>query len=238
MAALLQLNTGTLQNSQLSALQKIDSSIVAILTASPHVAVYIFKQGAKQWERKNIEGPLYLVRRSTLPQFSFVILNRKGNQHMVELIDVNFEFSQQDPYIIFRNTKAQDPMPHGMWFKSDQDRQKVWQQVQQIKTTLERRANNGGGGGSGGGNIGSNNGGKSRNSGNGGRGNGNTPQLSQQVQQMNMNDPNLTPNQVELSKTQLQKMLLAMMKSEKFVDMLHTQYITALRKRRATQQRQ
>ena len=122
--------------------------------------------------------------------------------------------------------EAQDPMPHGMWFKSDQDRQKVWQQVQQIKTTLERRANAAGGSGGGGGNNGGgNNGGKIRNSGNG-RGNGNTPQLSQQVQQMNMNDPNLTPNQVELSKTQLQKMLLAMMKSDKFVDMLHTQYIT------------
>jgi hypothetical protein len=215
MAQLLQLNTGTLQNSQLSALQKVDPSIVAILTSSPHVAVYIFPEGGSSWERKNIEGPLYLVRRSSLPQFSFVILNRKGNQHMVEMISTHFEFQNQDPYIIFRNTKAHNPVPHGMWFKSPIDRERVWQQFQTIKETLVRRSQQQQQ--------------PPRSS---------VQQLQQQVQQMNVGGSiaDLTADQVELSKSQLQKILIGMMKSEKFVDMLHKQYVAALRKRRAAQQ--
>jgi len=246
MAGLLNLNTDSLQNSQLSALQKVDSSIVAILTSSPHVAIYIFPKGAQQWQRKNIEGPLYLVRRSSLPQFSFVILNRKGNQHMIEMISTSFEFQNQDPYIIFRNSKAQNPLPHGMWFKSTEDRERVWKQFETIKDTLARR-NHGG---------------------NGGQQQSNPNQQQQQQQQQQrqlqqrqqqlqqqqqqqrqqnqqnlrgapvqqiqqMNVQGMTSDQVELSKVQLQKILIGMMKSDKFVDMLHKQYLGALRKRRA-----
>ena len=141
MAKLLQLNTGGLQNSQLTVLRRVDPTIAEILTSSSCVAIYIYKQDENKWERKNIEGPFYLVRRSTSPQFSFVILNRKGNQYMVELIDNNFEFNYQEPpntSIIFRNTKAQEPLPHSIWFKSAIDRDKVWPQIQQIMNTLKR----------------------------------------------------------------------------------------------------
>ena len=233
MAQLLQLNTGTLQNSQLSALQKVDPAIVAILTGSPHVAVYIFPQGAKQWERKNIEGPLYLVRRSTLPQFSFIILNRKENSHMVEMIDLNFEFQNQEPYIIFRNSKAPVPMPHGMWFKSTEDRERVWQHFQTIKDTLKRRARGGDGGGD------SGSGGNVRQGQRpGGGGNQAVAPVTNQMQQMRVEDPagGLTADQVELSKSQLQKILIGMMSNDKFVDQLHSLYVSALRKRRATKQ--
>ena len=230
MAQLLQLNTGTLQNSQLSALQKVDPAIVAILTGSPHVAVYIFPQGAKQWERKNIEGPLYLVRRSTLPQFSFIILNRKENSHMVEMIDLNFEFQNQEPYIIFRNSKAPVPMPHGMWFKSTEDRERVWQHFQTIKDTLKSRARGGSGSDSGGGGV------RQGQRPGGGGGQAVAP-VTNQMQQMRVEDPaGLTADQVELSKSQLQKLLIGMMSNDKFVDQLHSLYVSALRKRRATKQ--
>ena len=230
MAQLLQLNTGTLQNSQLSALQKVDPAIVAILTGSPHVAVYIFPQGAKQWERKNIEGPLYLVRRSTLPQFSFIILNRKENSHMVEMIDLNFEFQNQEPYIIFRNSKAPVPMPHGMWFKSTEDRERVWQHFQTIKDTLKSRARGGSGSDSGGGGV-------RQGQRPGGGGVQAVAPVTNQMQQMRVEDPaGLTADQVELSKSQLQKLLIGMMSNDKFVDQLHSLYVSALRKRRATKQ--
>ena len=109
----LTLNTGTLSRDRLAVVQNVDPQIVEIVLTTPHVAVYVFQQGLNQWDRKNIEGPLYLVRRAARPEFSLLILNRKGPNHMCELITEHHEFNNQDPYIIFRNAQASQPLPPG-----------------------------------------------------------------------------------------------------------------------------
>lgn len=130
----LTLNTESLSRDRLAVVQKVDSAVRAIILTTPHVAVYVFKVG--KWERKNIEGPLYLVRRSQAPEFSLLVLNRKGPNHMVELLTEHYEFNDQEPYVIFRDSKAPTPTPHGMWFKSSEDRNKLWKEIQNINALL------------------------------------------------------------------------------------------------------
>ena len=65
-----------------------------------------------------------------------LVLNRKGPNHMVELLTEHYEFNDQEPYVIFRDSKAPTPTPHGMWFKSSEDRNKLWTEIQNIKALL------------------------------------------------------------------------------------------------------
>ena len=48
----------------LKTLQKRDAAIDAILDMSSHVVLYQFDEAKQSWERKNIEGALFVVRRS------------------------------------------------------------------------------------------------------------------------------------------------------------------------------
>ena len=51
------------------------------------------------------------------------------------------------------------------------------------------------------------------------------PQYRQQT-------PNVTPDEVELTKPQLQQMLIRMLKDDRFIGLLHQQYVQSLRKKR------
>jgi hypothetical protein len=212
----LTLNTGTLSRDRLAVVQNVDPQVVEIVLTTPHVAVYVFQQGRNQWDRKNIEGPLYLVRRAARPEFSLLILNRKGPNHMSELITEHHEFNNQDPYIIFRNARAPQPLPHGMWFKSAEDRGKLWTAIQKIKLRLSGMGAGAGGGGG---------------SGNGQAAGGGAAAAAPAAPSAPI--AGLTADQVELSQVQLQKLLIRMVQDERFVGLLHKQYVASLRKRRA-----
>lgn len=264
----LNLNTGNLNRDRLSVVQKVDNAVVSIILTTPHVAVYIFE--GNKWERKNIEGPLYLVRRCQDPEFALLVLNRKGPEHMVEPITEHFDFNDQEPYIIFRNSKATPPVPHGMWFKSPEDRRKLWHEIQSINSTLQQRKAG----------VGTSD---VRATPSGGAANMNGQHLQQQLlssqqlraqvqqmmqqqhqmhaqihqqqqilqqQQMHIQQlatshakPSQTPpstppvqglsaNEVELSMSQLKKILMRMVQDDRFVGALHAQYVKAQRKKR------
>ncbi|CAI9760856.1 unnamed protein product [Fraxinus pennsylvanica] len=97
----------------LTVLQRTDPFINEILMTAAHVTFYEFNVDASQWSRKDVEGPLFVVKRNTQPRFQFVVMNRLNEENLVENLLQNFEFEVQLPYLLYRNA-AQEV--NGIWF--------------------------------------------------------------------------------------------------------------------------
>ena len=74
----------------LNSLRRVDPSIVEILASATHATLYNF--GADQeWERADVEGPLFIAARNAHPRVRLVVLNRLSMTNMVEDVDETFE---------------------------------------------------------------------------------------------------------------------------------------------------
>eukprot|EP00051_Salpingoeca_urceolata_P033283 m.500372 g.500372 ORF g.500372 m.500372 type:complete len:464 (+) comp60636_c0_seq1:201-1592(+) len=109
------------QQMNLSALRRDDPCISKILGTSGHVTVYDFQNNA--WQRKDVEGTLFVYERSEQPYWGFYVMNRlhvdNVNQHILPELEFHVE---EGPFIFYRTSKGEI---HGLWFYSDDDRQTV-----------------------------------------------------------------------------------------------------------------
>ncbi|XP_062585655.1 mRNA-decapping enzyme 1A-like [Saccostrea cucullata] len=96
----------------LAALQQRDPYINEIAETATQVALYSFNPKTNQWEKTSIEGSLFVYKRSASPNNGFMILNRLGLNNLIEPITKDLEFQLQDPFLLYRNTKA----IYGIWF--------------------------------------------------------------------------------------------------------------------------
>ncbi|CAA3021262.1 mRNA-decapping enzyme [Olea europaea subsp. europaea] len=103
-------------------LQRMDPFINEILMTAAHVTFYEFNVDATQWSRKDVEGPLFVVKRNTQPRFQFVVMNRRNEENLVENLLQNFEFEVQLPYLLYRNA-AQEV--NGIWFYNSRECEEV-----------------------------------------------------------------------------------------------------------------
>ena len=213
-------------------LQRIDSSIVRVLGNAAHTAIYTFQQEKKEWKRKDTEGPFFIEERQPTKaaphRFAIIVLNRINATNYEQAIAADITVAVNDPYIILR-TKEEF---FGFWFANANERNTVsallqnlllavnQQQQQQQQQSQQAQASQhlmsllqgaGVGASAFGQRIAAfNNGG---------------PQYRQQT-------PNVTPDEVELTKPQLQQMLIRMLKDDRFIGLLHQQYVQSLRKKR------
>lgn len=96
----------------LAALQQRDPYISDIVDTATQVALYSFNPKSNQWEKTSIEGSLFVYKRSASPNNGFMILNRLGLNNQIEPITKDLEFQLQDPFLLYRNSKA----IYGIWF--------------------------------------------------------------------------------------------------------------------------
>ena len=75
----------------LGVLKRRDADIVRVLDMAGHVVLYQFNEESKAWDRRNMEGSLFVVQRATEPSYQFVVLNRLSSENLVETIDENFQ---------------------------------------------------------------------------------------------------------------------------------------------------
>ncbi|KAL8094915.1 hypothetical protein AgCh_036430 [Apium graveolens] len=97
----------------LTVLQRMDPFIEDILITATHVTLYDFDIPLNHWNRKDVEGSLFVVKRNTQPRFQFVVMNRRSTENLVENLLGDFEFELQVPYLLYRN-EAQEV--NGIWF--------------------------------------------------------------------------------------------------------------------------
>ena len=75
----------------LQVLRRRDASITQILGMAGHVVLYQFNEETKAWDRRNVEGSLFVVERSSEPKNQFVVINRLSSENLVETVDANFQ---------------------------------------------------------------------------------------------------------------------------------------------------
>uniref|UniRef100_A0A7S4QDF1 Uncharacterized protein n=1 Tax=Alexandrium monilatum TaxID=311494 RepID=A0A7S4QDF1_9DINO len=116
----------------LESLRQRDQDIVQIVAYSEFVVASVLQQdGPKpEWRRANVEGPVYIVRRSTAPRYQLLVRNQLRASDLLDGLHSDWEVECQKHYVFY---KVQDPTERirGLWFRDDVQRQK-------IEATLEK----------------------------------------------------------------------------------------------------
>lgn len=96
--------------------RSIDSSIEDIVGSATHVVLYeyVAPQG---WEKSQVEGSLFLVSQAGR-QYSLVILNRTSTENFHVAVTNAFQLQHKEPYLIFK----QSHKILGIWFHNANER--------------------------------------------------------------------------------------------------------------------
>ncbi|XP_074564042.1 mRNA-decapping enzyme-like protein isoform X2 [Curcuma longa] len=97
----------------LTVLQRADAFVEEILLTATHVVLYTFSVELNQWNRKEVEGSLFVVKRNTQPRFQFIVMNRRNADNLVEDLLGDFEYEVHMPYLLYCNASQEI---NGIWF--------------------------------------------------------------------------------------------------------------------------
>lgn len=134
----------------LRALRKIDNQIGEILYSAGQVAIYYYNidesssvdtnggdgpDNDGKWQRKEIEGALFFVRRLSQPEYAFVVINKLNTINLVQKITKDLETSVQLPYLMYKNTESEI---YCVWFYDKEQvailNQKIIEVIDKMKT--------------------------------------------------------------------------------------------------------
>ena len=86
---------------------------IQVIASAGHVALYDYDTATEAWRRKDIEGSLFVLRRSSEPRYQMLILNKKSATNYSEDVLGGFEFENAPPYLLYRNERDE---VFGVWF--------------------------------------------------------------------------------------------------------------------------
>lgn len=118
----------------LAVLQRHDASVVDVLFNAAHVTLYLFQEDKAAWQKLNVEGSLFVVRRSREPQHQYIVMNRRSTDNYVEDITPKFAIQDAEPYLMYRNHADQIV---GIWFYDAAERVAVAQLLRDITDKLK-----------------------------------------------------------------------------------------------------
>ncbi|CAF1316087.1 unnamed protein product [Adineta ricciae] len=105
----------------LQALQNRDPYITKIIDQAQRVCVYKFLADKREWERKDLEGTLFVYERTCEPYHGFVILSTVSRETFVQVIKASMEFKHSPNYEAFLQYKVDVGDIYGIWFISKTD---------------------------------------------------------------------------------------------------------------------
>jgi hypothetical protein len=115
-------------------LQAAYSGVLEIIDDAFHVAVYRYFPDRMKWERMDIEGSAYVTRNSSMPLYSFIVLNKKGASDLILHMEENIERAQiQDQYIMLRCKNQDGKVVLGVWVHDKADRDRLFGSIQRTK---------------------------------------------------------------------------------------------------------
>ncbi|XP_071509021.1 mRNA-decapping enzyme 1B-like [Diadema antillarum] len=112
----------------LTALQQFDPYISDILLKASQVALYLFDHSANKWAKTEIQGTMFVYKRSATPYHGFMIMNRLSLHNLTEPITKELEYTLQEPFLLYKTTKA----ICGIWFYNREDCVKFAQLVNRL----------------------------------------------------------------------------------------------------------
>ncbi|KAJ7316842.1 hypothetical protein JRQ81_003004 [Phrynocephalus forsythii] len=106
------------QEMSLAALKQHDPYITSIADVTGQVALYRFSPTANEWEKTDIEGTLFVYKRSASPYHGFTIVNRLNMHNLVEPVNKDLEFQLHEPFLLYRNANLSI---YSIWFYDKND---------------------------------------------------------------------------------------------------------------------
>ncbi|XP_037004497.2 mRNA-decapping enzyme 1B isoform X2 [Artibeus jamaicensis] len=128
----------------LAALQRHDPYINRIVDVASQVALYTFGHRAKEWEKTDVEGTLFVYTRSASPKHGFTIMNRLSMENRTEPITKDLDFQLQDPFLLYRNARLSI---YGIWFYDKEECQRIAELMKNLTQYEQLRAHQGAGAG-------------------------------------------------------------------------------------------
>ncbi|POM68108.1 Hypothetical protein PHPALM_15776 [Phytophthora palmivora] len=124
----------------LQVLKRQDADVAEIVDTASHVVMYEFDQDAQSWKRKDVEGCLFVVKRSSAPRFQIFVNNRLSTTNMTLPLDERLEVDNVDSFLILRSpdaTYSTGYAIYGIWFFPEEDRAKILQLLQRLIQSLK-----------------------------------------------------------------------------------------------------
>ncbi|CAL1275559.1 unnamed protein product [Larinioides sclopetarius] len=87
-------------------------------------------------EGTDIEGTLFLYRRSVHPRYGLIIVNRMNTTNFIESITGDMQFQLQEPYLLYKNHSGEII---GSWFYEEKDLRRITKKIQTIILQLSGR---------------------------------------------------------------------------------------------------
>ncbi|XP_008580753.1 PREDICTED: mRNA-decapping enzyme 1A [Galeopterus variegatus] len=121
------------QEMSLAALKQHDPYITSIADLTGQVALYTFCPKANQWEKTDIEGTLFVYRRSASPYHGFTIVNRLNMHNLVEPVNKDLEFQLHEPFLLYRNASLSI---YSIWFYDKNDCHRIAKLMAEVIQTF------------------------------------------------------------------------------------------------------
>jgi mRNA-decapping enzyme 1B len=128
------IDADTRRKANLRVLQRIDCNIVDLAITATHVVLYEYSKN-NCWEKMNVEGTLFVTKRSDVPRFKLIVLNRSSTENVEVPITASFQMQVKDPYLIFRES-AQSSDFRGFWFHDGEERDRIASHLEQVVKSL------------------------------------------------------------------------------------------------------
>jgi len=123
----------------LQALQNRDPYISKIVDQAQRVCVYKFIAEKREWERKDLEGTLFVYERMCEPFHGFVILSTVSRETFVQIIKSSMEFKHTPTYEAFLQYKVDVGDIYGIWFISKNDCPRVTECLKNLTQKAKER---------------------------------------------------------------------------------------------------
>lgn len=96
-----------------AALKRVDPYLNSIVDNATHVALYTFSTVKNEWEKTDIEGALFVYRRTGHPYHGILIMNRLNTNNLVEPVTKDLDLQPQEPFLLYKNSRSKI---FGIWF--------------------------------------------------------------------------------------------------------------------------
>lgn len=131
------IDADTRRKANLRVLQRMDRNVVDVAITATHVVLYEYNITAKQssWEKMNVEGTLFVTKRSDAPRFKLIVLNRNSTENLEVSITAVLQMQVKDPYLILRNSPESTEFL-GIWFHDGNERGQIASYLEQVVNSL------------------------------------------------------------------------------------------------------
>jgi len=139
----------------LKVLQRHDSTIHSILDQVSYAVLYNYNFDTNEdgslvgWEKRGVEGSMFIYERKVEPRYGFFILNRNGIGNFIQTMskDDDLELTDDDDYIIFRSNSTIDPMSAnqsnlcvGLWIFEQVARRRIADYMMELHALIQNEA--------------------------------------------------------------------------------------------------